>query len=182
MRKLITALATGGILLGGSASASAHTITIHGDWKIGTFEVKRDGTLRGAVEAFGGPRERERRYGGMVCIARWPEHGLKIRFYNLGGNDACRGRYGFFSEARARGPHWVTNRDLATGDRTRRLRNLYPNARYHNAEPNGYWPAGWWLVRREQPFGAGGHYPGLLATISDRRVQAFLVRYPAGGD
>ena len=182
MTKLITAIAAGALLLVASASASAHTFTIHGDWKIGSFQVKRDGTLRGAIDAFGRPGDRDRRYGGQVCIVRWPRHGLKIGFYNLGGNDACRGRYGFFSEARARGPHWVTNRDLAIGDRRRRLRNLYPGARYHEAGPGGSWPAGWWLVRRESPFGTGGYYPGLLATLEDRRVDAFFVRYPAGGD
>jgi hypothetical protein len=180
VRRLIVAVA-GALLLIAAAPASAHTFTIHGDWKMGSFLVKRDGTLRGAVDAFGAPAERDRRAGGQACVVRWPQHRLRIDFYNLGGEDACRGRYGFFSDARARGRHWVTNRGLEIGDRQRRLKNLYPNATFHSAEP-GFWPAGWWLVRRVQPFGTGGYYPGLLATVQDRRVDAFYVRYPAGGD
>jgi hypothetical protein len=43
-------------------------------------------------------------------------------------------------------------------------------------------PSGWWLVTRTSQFSTGGSYPGLLAHIQDRRVAAFHVRYPAGGD
>ena len=181
MRKLVIGIAVSAALLLAAAPAAAHTFTIRGDWKIGPFLVKRDGTLRGAIEAFGMPGERDRRYGGAACTVRWPRHGLRIDFYNLGGRDACRPAFGFFSHAYARGPHWQTDRGLDIGDSRRRLRNLYPEAAYHAGLP-GYWPAGWWLVRRTWPFGAGGAYPGLLAVVSDRHVQAFHVRYPAGGD
>jgi hypothetical protein len=180
LRKLGIGVAAAAVLLIWAASANAHTFTIHGDWKIGSFLVKDDGTLRGAIDAFGQPTDRDRRFGGSACIVRWPQHGLKITFYNLGGRNPCRPAYGFFSNARAHGPHWETNRDLAIGDRRRRLRDLYPGATYHSAESGS--PAGWWLVRRRSPFGTGGYYPGLLATLEDRRVDAFHVRYPAGGD
>jgi hypothetical protein len=181
MKALLIAVVAGAGLLVGAASAEAHTFTIRGDSKTGSFYVKRDGTLRGAIEAFGRPGDRRRRYGGSTCVVRWPRHGLVMHFYNLGGHNACRASYGFFSHARARGPHWRTNRDLAIGDRGRRLRRLYPGADRHAAEP-GYWPAGWWLLRRWSPVGAGGYYPGLLATVEDRHVTAFHVRYAAGGD
>jgi hypothetical protein len=144
---------------------------------MGSFAVKRDGTLQGAIEAFGRPGDKDR--DGLACIVRWPRHGLRITFYNLGGENPCRPAFGFFSQARARGPHWRTNRGLEVGDRQRRLRKLYPNARFHAAEPG--LPAGWWLVRGWSPFGSGGYYPGLLAKM-DRHVVAFYVRYPAGGD
>jgi hypothetical protein len=181
MRRLVIAAAAGAALLLSAGPAAAHTFTIRGDWKLGSFLVKRDGTLGGAIEAFGRPASKERSFGGTACTAHWPRHGLRIDFYNLGGHDACRPAFGFFSHARAKGTHWETNRELAIGDRQWRLRSLYPDARYHSATP-GYWPAGWWLVRRSSPFGGGGHYPGLLATIEDRRVNAFHLRYPAGGD
>jgi len=64
------------------ASAGAAVFTIHGDWKMGSFKVKRDGTLRGAIDAFGPTGSRDR--NGEVCTVRWPRHGLKIVFYNLG--------------------------------------------------------------------------------------------------
>jgi hypothetical protein len=181
MKKIIVAAAAGAVLLVAAASASAHQFTIRGDWKMGSFLVKRDGTLRGAIDAFGAPGDVDRRSGGSSCVVRWPRHGLRMAFYNLGGHDACRPAHGFFSNARARGPHWRTGRGLEIGDSRRRLRNLYPKAAHHSAEP-GFWPAGWWLVRRAWPTGTGGHYPGLLATVQNRHVNTFHVRYPAGGD
>ncbi|HEX5467460.1 MAG TPA: hypothetical protein VFW80_00275 [Gaiellaceae bacterium] len=112
---------------------------------------------------------------------RWRRHGLKMDFYNLGGHNPCKPAYGFFSNARAEGPHWRTNRGLATGDRKRRVRKLYPKAAFPPREP-GFWPAGWWLVKRRSLFGSGGTYPGLLAQMRDGRVAVFRVRFPAGGD
>jgi hypothetical protein len=159
--------------------ARAHVFTIEADSKIGSFAVKRDGTLAGAIAAFGTPAETFR--DDVVCTARWPEHGLRIVFYNLGGEDPCSPEGGFFATARASGPHWKTLRGLRIGDGQRRLRALYPNARFRSASP-GFWPAGWWLIRRWSPIGSGGYYPGLLAKMRDRRVVTFHVRYPAGGD
>ena len=43
---------------------------------MGTFLVKRDGTLRGAIDAFGTPGDRDRRFGGAACrpvAALWAE-------------------------------------------------------------------------------------------------------------
>jgi hypothetical protein len=177
-KALTATLATAAALIF-SAAAGAHTLTIRGDWKMSSFAVKRDGTLGGAIDAFGQPGTRNR--NGEVCTVRWPRHGLKIVFYNLGGHNPCRPAFGFFSNARAKGPHWRTNRGLEIGDRQRRLRNLYPNATFHPRQRFS-WPAGWWLVTRQSQFGTGGSYPGLLARMQDRHVVAFHVRYPAGGD
>jgi hypothetical protein len=177
--KLVTAFIAPAVALAVTSSAASAVFTIKGDWKMGSFAVKRDGTLRGAVDAFGQPTVRTR--DGEVCTVRWTRHGLRIGFYNLGGNNPCRGKFGFFSNARARGPHWVTNRGLEIGDGKGRLQNLYPNAEFHSSE-QGFWPSGWWLVRRESQFGTGGSYPGLLAHMHDGHVQAFHVRYAAGGD
>jgi hypothetical protein len=162
-----------------TSSAAAAVFTIRGDWRMGSFAVKRDGTLRGALDAFGEPSAKLR--NGEVCTVRWSQHRLRIVFYNLGGRNPCRGKYGFFSHARAKGRHWSTNRKLAIGNTESRLQNLYPNAKFHSSE-QGFWPAGWWLVRRESQFGTGGFYPGLLAHMHGGDVQAFYVRYAAGGD
>jgi len=165
------------VVLAAAAPAAAHTYTINGDWKIGTFAVKRDGTLAGAIDAFGQPGSRDR--NGEICTVRWARHGLRIVFYNLGGHNPCRPAIGFFSNARAKGTHWETNRGLEIGDGQRRLRDLYPKATFHSGD---FWPDGWWLVRRWSQFGVGGWYPGVLATMAGRRVAAFRVEYPAGGD
>ena len=49
------------------ASAGAAVFTIHGDWRMGSFKVKRDGTLRGAIDAFGPTGSRDR--NGEVCTS-----------------------------------------------------------------------------------------------------------------
>ena len=177
--KLITATVALVAALVLTSSAAAAVFTIRGDWRMGSFAVKKDGKLRGAVDAFGQPTKKIR--NGESCAVRWTQHGLRIFFYNLGGNNPCRGEFGFFSNARAKGPQWKTNRDLAIGDGEGRLQNLYPNASFHAAK-RGFWPAGWWLVKRPNQFGTSGSYPGLLAHMHDGRVQAFHVRYAAGGD
>ena len=177
--KLITATVALVAALVLTSSAAAAVFTIRGDLRMGSFAVKKDGTLRGAVDAFGQPSTKIR--NGESCAVRWTQHGLRIFFYNLGGNNPCRGKFGFFSNARAKGPHWKTNRDLAIGDGEGRLQNLYPNASFH-AAGQGFWPAGWWLVKRPNQFGTSGSYPGLLAHMHDGRLQAFHVRYAAGGD
>jgi hypothetical protein len=179
VKKLVMGVATVGAVVVAAPVASAHVFTIQGDSYIGSFAVKQDGTLEGAIEAFGTPSSIDR--AGVACTVRWTAHGLRIVFYNLGGQNPCLPAFGFFSNARAVGPHWRTARGLAIGDRQRRLRNLYPNAKFHLAEP-GFWPASWWLIRRWSPIGSGGYYPALLAKMRDRRVAAFQVRFPAGGD
>lgn len=179
MKALVTGVAAVAVAFVVAAPASAHVFTIHGDWKIGSFLVKRDGTLGGAIEAFGQPKSRKRH--GVSCTVRWPQHGLRIGFYNLGGERPCTREFGFFSNARAKGTHWETNRGLAIGERQHRLRSLYPNAVFHSAEESVF-PPSWWLVTRQSQVGTGGEYPGLLAITQDRRVVQFQVRFPAGGD
>ncbi len=178
MKRIVTAIATV-VALAAATSASAHVFTIHRDWRIGSFAVKSDGTLGGAIDAFGQPGSRERH--GVACTVRWPRHGLRIGFYNLGGQNPCSAEFGFFSNARAKGPHWRTNRGLEIGDTQRRLRNLHPSALFHSGEESIY-PPSWWLVTRRSQVGTGGEYPGLLAIVRDRRVLQFQVRFPAGGD
>jgi hypothetical protein len=69
---------------GGSTAAREPTsIGVRGDVQIGRFLVQRDGTLDGAIRAFGKPTSLRRgRY--QDCIARWRPIGLRIGFYNLG--------------------------------------------------------------------------------------------------
>jgi hypothetical protein len=53
-----------------------------------SLEVKRDGTLQGAIEAFGRPASigADSRFR-TTCYVRWPDIGLRITFYNLGGSE-----------------------------------------------------------------------------------------------
>ncbi len=97
---------------------------------MGSFAVKRDGTLRGAIEAFGTPGDKDR--AGLACIVRWPRHGLKINFYNLGGHNPCRPAFGFFARPRQ-------GRPLADGSGTRDRR---PAAAPQEPVPERAVPAG----------------------------------------
>jgi hypothetical protein len=167
---------TGGLaLLLGAAPGPPRTdsIVVRGDVQIGRFLVRRDGTLDGVIRAFDRPSSLRRcRY--QNCLARWRDIGLRVNFYNLGGQDPCARQYGYFSEATMVGRHWVTAKGLRLGDPARRLYVLYSPRRF-----TGFWA---WLVMRYSRIGDGGYYPGLAAKIHQGWVTAFRVHYPAGGD
>jgi hypothetical protein len=148
------------------------SIVVRGDVQIGRFLVQRNGTLDGAIQAFGKPTSLRRgRY--EECTARWQRFGLRIVFYNLGGRNPCLRQYGYFSTATMVGRHWVTARGLRLGDPARKLHVLYSPRRF-----TGSWA--WLLSRYYLPYHA--RYPGLAAKIHHGWVTAFRVRYPAGGD
>jgi hypothetical protein len=157
----------------GAASAQEPTaIVIRGDVQIGRFLVHRDGTLDGAIRAFGKPTSLRRgRYQDWV--ARWRPIGLRIAFYNLGGRNPCLRQYGYFSNATMVGRHWITAKGLRIGDPARKLYVMYSPRRF-----TGSWA---WLLTRTYP-AYDSSYPGLTAKIHRGWVTAFRVRYPAGGD
>jgi hypothetical protein len=156
-----------------AALSRATVAVIRGDVQIGRFLVRRDGTLDGAIRAFGRPSSLRRgRY--QTCVARWAELRLRINFYNLGGHDPCERQYGYFSDATIVGRQWQTAKGLRLGDPARKLYALYAPRRF-----TGAWA---WLVTRHLPYGGGSYYPGLSAKIHRGWVVAFRIRYPAGGD
>ena len=162
-----------------NALAAAPSLTIVADERIGSFRVKTDGTLGGAIRAFGAPTA-VRATSDSSCTATWRRLGLTLFLYNLGGDDPCSRQGGKFGRAVARGPVWRTSRGLRVGDPVARVRQRHPAARLHPGQ-RFFWPAGWWLVPRADRFGTGGTYPGLLAETSRGRVSGFHVRYQAGG-
>jgi hypothetical protein len=165
--------ATSAIVAVAAGAARAPTVVVRGDVQIGRFLVQRDGSLGGAVRAFGRPSIL-RRTRNATCTARWRAIGLRIVFYNLGGFDPCSRRHGRFSVATMVGRRWTTGKRLRIGEPARRLRALYGKRRR-----SGSWI---WLLTRRSPVGAGETYPGLAAKVHRGRVTAFRVRYPAGGD
>ena len=160
------------------AGDAAAALVVRGDNFIGDYHVKKNWTLEGAIDAFGAPTRVVQKYQD-ICTVSWRHLGLRMRFYNLGGQDACAPRYGYFSHAVIKGDDWRTARGLAIGYPVSKLRELYPKARYHS---DRYYGRGYWLVTRDTPFGVGGTYPGLMARTCDGRVVGFVVRFPAGGD
>ena len=162
------------------AVAATPTYGIVADERIGSFRVKADGTLGGAIGAFGRPTT-IKPTSDSSCTSTWRPIKLTLFTYNLGGQDACSPQFGHFGRATMRGPAWRTTKGLRVGDPVARVRRLYPRARFHRGQ-RFFWPAGYWLVERKERFGTGGTYPGLLAEIRGGRVTGFHVRYQAGGD
>jgi hypothetical protein len=160
------------------SAAAAPSFVVHGDARIGTFAVKADGSLAGAVRAFGAPRLKRT---GEACSAVWPAYGLTMAFYNLGGANPCTPRFGRFSRALMYGKRWRTEKGLRIGMPSIAIRRYYPRATFHRGL-RYFWPSGWWLVTRPERFGGGGLYPGLLAVTANGKVTSLQVRYPAGGD
>jgi hypothetical protein len=129
MDRFLIALAAAFLFAGtASAAPSARTFVIHGDAKVGSFAIKANGTLAGAIDAFGEPSSLRRRYREQGCLATWRRLGLRIDFYNLAGRDACEPSSGRFGRAIARGRHWQTTKRLKVGDSVRKLRRLYSGA------------------------------------------------------
>lgn len=157
---------------------SGPSFLVQSDVRIGSFAVKRDGTLEGLDRAFGLARAIHRTQTG--CRAAWKKYGLTVDLYNLGGQDPC-GPKGYFFRGIMRGARWHTQRGLQVGDSVRSLQRLYPKAGFHRARRDA-WPPGWWLVRRYSRVGTAGFYPGLMATTRNGAVTALYVRYAAGGD
>jgi hypothetical protein len=165
-----------------TTAAQARSYVIQGDYKIGAYAVKKDGTLFGAIRAFGEPSGRRPfRSGGRVyreiCDVRWRPLGLRIIFYNLGGEDPCEPQFGYFNEAMLTGERWRTANGLRIGHPARYILRYHPKA-----QPSPVTRSWWWLLTRRTVIGEGGPYRALMAKVVNGRIAAFSVRYPAGGD
>jgi hypothetical protein len=175
------AVVTAAVAVAIAAAQSATSFVVRGDVRIGGFAVKADGSLAGAIRAFGSPSSKRRPFPS-ACTATWSGYGLTIGFYNLGGADPCTPSGGRFSRAVMHGKRWRTSKGLRVGMVTSRVRRYYPRATWHRGL-RSYWPTGWWLVTRPSRIGLGdSKYPGLLAETRNGRVVSLQVRYPAGGD
>jgi hypothetical protein len=170
---------TAAVALAAAPAALAASFVIQGDYRIGGYAVKADGSLAGVIDEYGRPTSVRRRFQGGACDVRWRAIGLFVEFYNLGGDDSCRPASGRFRRATMTGRRWRTAKGLRIGDSVARLRRLYPRATFRAER---FYGRAWWLVTRTSPFGLRDDYPGLRATVRNGRVQAFVVEYAAGGD
>ena len=168
MRLVVLAVALV-LVVAAAASASGSRVIRSDEW-IGSYAVKKNGTLGGAIRAFGKPILTASADG--FCDAWWAGLGLRIRFYNLGGEDPCSRATGFFGEAWITTRGWRTSKGLAMGDSLARLRELFPTAKRHAGR--------WWLVPRFTQ--ATGSYAGLSAGIRGGTVADFHVIFEKGGE
>jgi hypothetical protein len=179
--QLVLVAAALAVVVPASSASSGASFTIRGDYRIGSFRVKADGTLGGVIAAFGEPDTLRRRFA-EACNAVWRSSGLTILFNNFGGQNPCTPEGGRFARALMHGRRWRTGSGLRIGMLASAVSRYYPRATYRRGVA-GFWPSGWWLVTRRSPFGTGDtRYPGLLAETQSGRVAAFYVSFPAGGD
>lgn len=131
---------------------------------------------RHAVDAFGRPSSRGKDTPpSNLCTVRWESLGIDVGFAGAVGGCAdtdlrcCGGWFGM----RIWGSRWETARGLGVGDPVRRIRELYPRARYVSEPPK---PGEWILVSEWQQ--DRGRVPLLIAHVGAGRVVA--VEVPAG--
>jgi hypothetical protein len=158
-----------------SSVGQPSSFVIQGDYKIGGYPVKQDGTLFGAIQEFGEPTRTRRQR--IVCLVSWRSLGLTIAFYNLGGRNPCAPQYGYFSSATMTGRQWRTSSALRIG-----VPQRYIFRYFARAKPSPRTSQWWWLVARRTIYGAGGVYGGLEAKVVNGWVSAFRVNYQAGGE
>jgi hypothetical protein len=141
--------------------------------RVGLYNVELDGSAQGAINIFGPPSRQEP--NDLACVLEWAREGVKADFYNLGGEDPCL--YGRFCWAEVTGSKWATATGLKVRDRTRRMLDLYPKAKYVPEQG---------IVRRyvlEPPTSpCGTAEGGLEALTASGRVYALRVAFAAGGD
>jgi hypothetical protein len=170
--RLIAVAAAAALVLSAAAADASPDQVVHGDYRIGGFAVKADGSLRGLVREFGTPTGLW--HNNLGCVARWRRAGLLVRLYNLSGNDPCTLDEGRFYDATMTGRGWRTSLGLRVGDRGSRVGRIFPRAEAH-----GRWR---WLVVRLTRTGTATRYPGLAARVVNGRVDALRVTFFADGD
>lgn len=158
--------------------------------RVGRFVLDGENAMQRAVRIFGRPDRLKSQQapqgprGG--CAARWSRLGLTISFgfggYSPGAVDACQQRRQTIAlEGTVSSPRWITRRGLRVGDRSSRIRTLYPNAVRRSSNV-------WWLLLARCPLcgytreeGGTEKGPTLIATLRAGRVHSItvdaLVRY-----
>ncbi|MHB8060424.1 MAG: hypothetical protein ACYDHO_06290 [Gaiellaceae bacterium] len=123
-----------------------------------------------AVQTFGPPSSRGHENTSNVCIVRWRKLGLEISFSGWPTNPCSRkslGTSGWWGTS-VYSRRWHTDRGLRVGDSEKRLRSLYPKARFSDKPPSR---PSWVLVRqREDEF----VWDLLVAEVGEGRVTAIV--------
>ena len=107
----------------------------------------------------------------------WKPQGVRIQFYDLGGQDPCGAETGAFCRAYIDGREWATTRGLQVGEPARRVVELHPRAQ----QVVGPGPVIRYVIDPGvAPCGPDGE--GFAIWTSGAKVVAFVVTYSKGGD
>jgi hypothetical protein len=124
-------------------------------------------------DAFAAPSAQRRQ--GKFCRLSYADHDATLTFKAGRGSKGCDS-FSLFASARLSGT-WQTDRGLRVGDRVRRIKQLYPNAR-----PNVARCGSGKLVRLAFIGPAAGqrskHRQALLAQVSGGRIKALGICVP----
>jgi hypothetical protein len=172
-------LLTAWLLPAAAGEARTHTI-VPGKYavkRIGDFRTsgKAGGhwvrpTLRKAMRAFGTPSNSFQN-GSGGCVVKWKRLGLRIEFYNFGGDPrgTCHpdGGYAqsFSVEQRRKVRTW---NGLRVGMTENQLVNRHPYATY--VEDDEWYDDGYWLKTEISPFGDNSEYPVVSAYERGGRI------------
>lgn len=108
-----------------------------------------------AVKSFGNPSGRGAdNPQSSICTVRWRQIGLDMEFTTAKGKPCARTKLRrslwFASTMYVR--RWRTDLGLRVGDSTKRMRQLYPRARFRDIPPR---PPYWSLIRERFPYPIG---------------------------
>jgi hypothetical protein len=156
--------------------------------RAGEYTIRRNKRLQDAIKAYGQPTSCRVVGSNNHVVARWPERGISIDAWTYGGLPA--GESGctspdliHVSEIRLTGKRWTTSLGLHIGDRTTKLRRLYPRAQYWDRRTR-FRRNEYWLVTAHGPcigvctpfeVAHGVDYPRLTAQVFGGRVIAIWV-------
>lgn len=159
--------------------------------RAGEYDTRAGTRLQHAFRAYGAPSRCRPLYGPDHVVATWGTRGILIDAVTYGG--LPKGESGcispdliWISEIRLSDRRWKTPRGLRVGDRTLKLRALYPNATYTERPRAQYYlrSAHGPCIGSCSPYEdrQGVDYPRLTAQVSDGQVVAFWLPVFAQGE
>jgi hypothetical protein len=156
--------------------------------RAGEYTIRGNTRLQDAITAYGEPSSCRVMGSNNHVVARWVDRGIWIDAWTYGllprGENGCTSPdLIHVSEIRLTGKRWVTSLGLHVGDRTTKLRRLYPRAPYGDMRTR-FRRAEYWLVIAHGPCigvctpyedAHGVDYPRLTAQVFGGRVVAIWV-------
>jgi hypothetical protein len=156
--------------------------------RAGEYTIRRNTRLQDAIKAYGEPSTCRVVGSQNHAVVRWPDRGIWIDAWTYGllpeGETGCTSPdLIYVSEIRLTDPRWMTSLGLRVGDKTTKLRRLYPRAVYSDRR-TGHRRSEYWLVTAHGPcIGVctrferrhGVDYPRLSAQVRGGRVIALWV-------